>query len=151
MRNMIRLALVLALFVIAAASSIVLADECDPGEPCKEDVTVIRYENAPGCLGPVWDGAILSENSSSVYWYKVTVTARAENDSDGNPRCSNNDPPECSGQSCECDLSVSLSRGTIGSNTKRRSSLAVTAMYIAITRTARLKRTTASALSGPIR
>jgi len=108
MRSMIRVALVLALFVIAAAPSIVLADECDPGEPCKNDVTIIGYENAPACGGPLWDGAILSENSSSVYWYKVTVTARAENDSDGNPRCSNNDPPECSGQSCECDLSVSF-------------------------------------------
>jgi hypothetical protein len=105
---MIRVALVLALFVIAAASSIVLADECDPGEPCKENVTVIGYESAPACTGPVWDGAILADNSSSVYWYKVTVTARVENDSDGNPRCSNNDPPECSGQSCERDLSVSF-------------------------------------------
>ena len=104
MRGLGRTALVLALFIIAAAPSIVLADECDPGEPCKTDVTITGFENAPACPGPVYDGAIKVSNASSTYTYKVSVTARAENDSAGNPRC-DNDPPDCSGQSCECDLS----------------------------------------------
>jgi hypothetical protein len=106
---MIRLALVLALFVIVAAPTIVLAVECeDEEDPCKNDVTITAYENAPACFGPWNDGIIFASNDSSEYMYKVTVTARAENDSDGNPRCSINDPPGCSGQSCECDLSVSI-------------------------------------------
>jgi len=99
MRCMSRIALLLVLFVVAAVLSIGLTF----GQS-RSDVTITGYENAPGCTGPMSDGAIKVSNSSSVYWYKVQVVARVENDSDGNARC-DNDPPDCSGQSCQADLS----------------------------------------------
>lgn len=108
MKSEVGVAPMLALLVVAAASSIVLAAECDPGEPCADDVTVIGYETAPGgvCQGPVYDAAILASNASSEYTYRVDVTARGENDSSGNTRCGIS-PPDCTGQSCEVNLSDS--------------------------------------------
>jgi len=98
---MIRVALVLALFVVATVSSIGLA-----ADPDEDDVTIIGYQNAPQCPGPWYDGAIKASNSSTEYWYKVVLSARVENDSNGNARCDNNQP--CSSESCEADLSGTI-------------------------------------------
>jgi len=103
MRSMICVALVLVLFVVAAASSTIRAGVCGENEPCEDHVTVIGYQNAPRCQGPWYDGAILASNSSSDYDYKIVVVARFENDTNGNSRCDNNQP--CSGETCEADVS----------------------------------------------
>jgi len=107
MRCVSSIALVLVLFVVAAVSSIGLA-----ADPDEDDVTVVGFQNAPHCPGPVYDGAIKVSNSSDEYWYKVVVVARVENDSNGNSRCDNNQP--CSGESCECDLSNNAIVSKIG-------------------------------------
>ena len=95
-----RIALVLALFVFAAASSIGLAQD-------EDHVTIIGWENAPGCTGTVYDGGIKASNASSIFDYRVDVIARAENDPNGNPRRSTS-PPDCSGEKCECLLNKTI-------------------------------------------
>jgi hypothetical protein len=70
---------VLVLFVVVAASNISLA-----ADPSVDDVTIIGFENVPGCSGPVWDGPVKASNNSTEYDYKVIISARTENNSEKN-------------------------------------------------------------------
>ena len=90
MRRSIRVFPVLTFFVIGViASNIALAD------PDKNDITVIGVGYAPAC--DFQEGQILISNSSSVYYYKVQVIAKAQNHPPG--------PAYCCEYPCECDLS----------------------------------------------
>lgn len=90
MKRSIRLIPVLALFIIGATAwSIVLAD------PDKNDITVIGIGWAPKC--DFQEGEVRISNSSSVYYYRVQVTAKAQNHPPG--------PAYCCEYPCECDLS----------------------------------------------
>lgn len=87
---------VVFLFAIAGWGTALAAD------PDKADITLVAHEGPPGCEVPA--GEFLISNSSSEYYYRVAVTATMQNDDNGAGSCEN-DPPNCSGDQCECDLS----------------------------------------------
>lgn len=94
-----RVGIVLAVFLIAAGAwNLPMA-----ADPDADDITVVGWGGPPGCVVPA--GKFLISNDSNEYYYRVAITnAIMENDSDGPARCEN-DPPDCSGEECECDLS----------------------------------------------
>jgi len=94
--NSIRIALALALCVVAGVSQVVLA-----ANPSKDDVTVLAWGGAPACT--LDEAHIYMGNASDDYYYKVRLDATAENNSPGEERCGS-DPPGCNYERCECDL-----------------------------------------------
>jgi hypothetical protein len=91
---------VLVIFLVGAiaTASVALAADPDP-----DDVTVTGWGGAPGCT---WsDGEVYVSNDSSEWDYKVDIDVRFENMSPGNTQCGV-DPPDCTGQECECELEL---------------------------------------------